>query len=232
MRRHGARGSFGGVKSSLASPSAMLQNCGEPVATMGIHDRRQSVKPTAGLRARVVLVVVSASITLAFDGAVRADEQALVADAAAEDGGTHAQCALSFDGAVVARMSCSVAQEYDPQPAESQGRWVTISERRNAVTEPQFRASVSFVRKPVVGVQAPSMFSATVLAKSGTAVWEASSVPRSANYSIGSVALTVTWVQDRRPVFRGVEVHGEFDAQLLPTVSGTATGTVHVRGSF
>lgn len=144
-------------------------------------------------------------------------------------------CSLSVAGAVAANGDCRVRQEYEQVQGDAGLPFVTIHELPFAGTRsgrPASRIVFHLFGQPTVGVQSRATVVGVAQVQRGTDVWEATAYPPPEG-SMGAFSVTLTSVRMIR--VRGTQaydLHGTVDAELLPTVEGTASGVVKLHASF
>jgi hypothetical protein len=139
-------------------------------------------------------------------------------------------CVLRAEGAHLATVPCVLDQPYDHPPDAGLPPYVAMTEWPRA-TGRRIRVVVNFVHTPAVGLQPQRIFSGLARVADGTSVWEArvSDAPG----SMGSFTVWLSTVRHFRDGGTAIfEVHGTAEAQLIPTVEGTAVGTVTLHASF
>ena len=174
------------------------------------------------------LPIVAVSFSLAFTG--RAERLADgPRDGGAGDGRAALACMLRADGAHQANVPCVLEQTYERPTTAIGPPFVSITEWPQP-TSRRIRVVLNFEGRPRVGLQPQRVFRGGARVEDGTAVWAAKVQD---GPSLGSVTLNLSSVRyfadGGTELF---EVHGTVDAQLLPTVEGTAVGVVNIRAEF
>ena len=210
------------------------------MARRGLDNSRRRVHRLAVRLRRSLSVLAGGALAVTcFHSGVASSLEAAGPIRASADAGTAPTtgraCSYTVRGPVQIGGDCVVKQEYeDSRDADAGPTFVAIHEwpwAGASPTRPTTRIVFHVLGRPTPGIQLTGAVAGAARVERGTDRWEATSYPHAG--SMGAFAVTLDTVRAVRVGGKeSYEVHGHIDADLLPTVEGTASGVVRLVASF